>query len=257
MKSLLLKLIHAAGYGIYRLPAEGPSAVHDQDGLISIHNHDFMDDPAFRRAYDRGVRAAAGHDYQWHWRVHVGLWAARMAAKLDGDFVECGVNRGVLSSSVMEFLDWNTNDRTFWLLDTFGGIDQRFVTDEERGRDKMAESDSKLASGVYTADLDGVKANFAEWEGVRFVVGAIPDTLPEVTAERIAYLHIDMNCAPPEVAALRHFWPRLSPGAPVLLDDYAYKGFEPQKHAMDGLAAELGADVLSLPTGEGLIVKPV
>lgn len=157
----------------------------------------------------------------------------------------------------MEHLDWNALDRTFWLLDTFAGIDDRFVTDEERGRAKLAESDGKLASGVYTADLEGVKANFAEWERVRFVVGSIPETLPEVTAERVAFLHIDMNCAPPEVAALRHFWPRLAPGGVVLLDDYAYRGFEPQKRAMDEVAGELGVDVLSLPTGQGLIVKPV
>ena len=48
--------------------------VYDQDGLRSIHNHEFMDDPAFRKAYERGVRAA-GDDYRWHWRVHIGLWA--------------------------------------------------------------------------------------------------------------------------------------------------------------------------------------
>jgi hypothetical protein len=141
-------------------------------------------------------------------------------------------------------------------MDTFGGIDERFVSDEERDRAKLAESAGKLRSGVYTADLEAVKANFAEWTHVRFVPGAIPETLPEVTAARIAFLHIDMNCAPPEVAALRHFWPRLAPGAPVLLDDYAYRGFEPQKQAMDALAAELDAPVLSLPTGQGLLFKP-
>ena len=27
--------------------------VYDQDGLRSIHNHEFMDDPAFRKAYER------------------------------------------------------------------------------------------------------------------------------------------------------------------------------------------------------------
>lgn len=88
MKSLLLSLIQRLGYGVYRLPDGGPDIVYQRDGLVSIHNHDFMDDPAFRRAYARGVRAAAGHDYDWHWRVHVGLWAARAAARLDGDFVE-------------------------------------------------------------------------------------------------------------------------------------------------------------------------
>src|SRR5262249_47604202 len=69
----------------------GEGHIYDQGGLRSIHNHEFMDDPAFRKAYQRGIRAA-GDDYRWHWRVHVGLWAAACAARLEGDFVECGVN---------------------------------------------------------------------------------------------------------------------------------------------------------------------
>jgi hypothetical protein len=47
-----------------------------------------MDDRVFRKAYERGVRAA-GDD-----------WAAACAAGLDRDFVECGVNRGFLSSEI-------------------------------------------------------------------------------------------------------------------------------------------------------------
>jgi hypothetical protein len=42
----------------------------------------------------------------------------------------------------------------------------------------------------------------------------------------------------------------------VLLDDYAYFGNDSLAHAIDSAAAVLGAEVLSLPTGQGLIVKP-
>ena len=59
--------------------------VYDQHGLRSVHNHEFMGDPSFRKAYERGVRAT-GRDYQWHWRVHVGLWVATCASRLAGDF---------------------------------------------------------------------------------------------------------------------------------------------------------------------------
>ena len=41
-----------------------------------------------QRAYQRGIEATAGQDYyQWHWRVHIGLWAAASASRLDGDFL--------------------------------------------------------------------------------------------------------------------------------------------------------------------------
>ncbi len=99
-------------------------------------------------------------------------------------------------------------------------------------------------------------ANFAQWRNTRIVVGSIPETLPKVEAQRIAYLHLDLNCAPPEVAAATYFWDRLAPGAVILLDDYAYLGYETQKHAMDDFAAAKGIAVCALPTGQGLMIKP-
>ena len=50
-------------------------STYAQDGLVSVHNHEFMNDPAYVAAYARGVKAA-GMNYGWYWRVHIGLWAA-------------------------------------------------------------------------------------------------------------------------------------------------------------------------------------
>jgi len=91
---------------------------------------------------------------------------------------------------------------------------------------------------------------------VRIVPGPVPDTLAKVTAERVAYLSIDMNMALPEIAAATHFWPRISPGGIVLLDDYNWMGHIHQKRAFDAFAAERGLRVMGLPTGQGIIVKP-
>jgi Macrocin-O-methyltransferase (TylF) len=226
-----------------------------QDGLISVHNHEFMQDPRFVAAYERGAKAA-DMDYGWHWRVHLGLWAASVAVRLPGDFVECGVNAGFMSSSIMEHLDWNRLDRTFWLLDTFSGLDPRRVTQAEFAEGILEKNDRLIAEGFYVTDADTVARNFSQWPRARLVKGSIPDTLRLVDAERIAFLHIDLNCAEPEVAALEHFWDRLSPGAPVLLDDYAYWGYRQQKLAMDALASRLGVAIASLPTGQGLLLRP-
>lgn len=227
---------------------------YESDGLKTVHNHDFMADPRFVSAYDRGV-AAAGQDYKWYWRVHMGLWAARTAARLAGDFVECGVNRGVLSSSILHDLGWTGKDRSLWLLDTFNGLDERFLSEAEKAAGALGANSDKLASGFYTGSLDIVRRNFAQWQGVNIIEGPVPDTLPQVTAETVAFLHIDMNCAPPEVAAIDWFWPKMPTGGIVLLDDYAYRGFQPQKEAMDAWAATKGVDIASLPTGQGLLVK--
>lgn len=252
LRGLLKKAIETTGYTVRRLSDD--RGVYDQDGLRSVHSHEFMNDPAFRRAYDRGV-AAAG-DYKWHWRVHVGLWAAYSASKLDGDFVECGVNRGFLSSAIMEYLDWDSLGKTFYLLDTFAGLDLTHISREDREAGAVERNEYHLQTGFYVQSVDTVRSNFSQWKNVRIIPGAVPDTLSQVQSQTIAYLHLDMNCAAPEVAALDFLWHRLAPGAFVLSDDYAFPGAGAQKAALDAVAAAKGLRIASLPTGQGLLIKP-
>lgn len=286
-KSLIRHLIEASGFTIQRLPsspphpdsgaptdeavivpppeeeatqdstdavAEGFPDAYDEDGLRSFHNHDFMQDPDFRRAYERGCQAA--HDYGWHWRVHIGLWAAFSASKLNGDFVECGVNRGFLSSAIMAHLNWDALGKTFYLLDTFEGIDPLYCSEADIKAGAIEKNNKALADGFYVKNVDSVRENFSEWHNISIIEGSIPETLDQVKADQIAFLHIDMNCSPPEIAALTYFWDRLVPGAIILLDDYAYIGFEPQKQAMDAFARQHNLQIASLPTGQGLLLRP-
>ncbi len=219
---------------------------YNQDRLRSQHNHDFMESPRFCRAYNRGVRTC-GQDYKWHWRVHVALWVASRASKLDGDFVECGVNKGFMASAIMTYLNWDSLGKTFYLMDTFCGVDERYGS-----KSACQMSKSWLKEGFYINTVP--YKNFGDWENLKFVVGAIPETLHHVNTP-VAYLHLDMNCAPPEVAALDYFWPFMVPGAFVLLDDFGYVGFEDQHKAMTELAQKMNIEILHLPTGQGLIVK--
>jgi Macrocin-O-methyltransferase (TylF) len=246
------RTIQATVAGFNRNPwtAEGLALVprtvaplYTHDGLRTAHNHTFIDAPDFQRAYRRAVQAA-GWDYGIYWRVHVILWAARTAQTIPGAFVECGTGRGFMASAICEDIGWD--HRPFYLFDTFQpgsvilGSDERGVT----------------PSPVYALGAETVRENFREWAGVQLVVGRVPDTLGHVEVGPVAFLHIDMNDPAPEAAALRHFWPSLSPGAVVVLDDYAYQGFEASHRSADSVASELGVSIVSLPTGQGLTIKP-
>jgi Macrocin-O-methyltransferase (TylF) len=173
-----------------------PRNAYRYDGLTTHHNHEFMDEPRFRAAYARAVQAA-GWDLQTYWRSHVLLWAARTALPVAGDFVECGTARGFDSTAICHYLDWT--DRPFYLLDTYTPEWVKPHSDE-----RLAEYSPVCAHGP-----EQVRENFKEWTGCRVVVGIIPDTLTEVTSERIAFLHLDLNQPTPEAAAVRHFWQRL------------------------------------------------
>ena len=250
MKALLRRWLDRAGYVVFR---KRDAASYARDGLFTVHRHPFLNDAAFRKAYARGVQASAGYDPGMEWRVHVALWAARLALSAQGDFVECGVNAGFVSSAIMESLGWRELDRTFYLIDTFNGPVAAQFSDDESA--KLVEIEKAVARGSYVTDLSRVIENFKEWPRVEFVQGEVPSVLPDSGVRSVAFLHIDMNCALPEREALRYFWPLLSDGAVVLFDDYTYFGHDAQTVAIDAVAAEVGASVLALPTGQGLIVK--
>jgi hypothetical protein len=221
------------------LPTE-PSPVYAEDGLGTYHGHTFINDNRFLGAYQRAVEAA-GWDYRIRWRVHTILWAAEQAARLDGAFVECGTGRGFMASAICEYLAWT--DRPFYLYDTFLPIEP-----DEHG----AQSNGTVCP-YYAEDLQSVAENFAEWPGVQLVVGRIPETLLDTNP--VAFLHVDLNHAGAEEAAIRHFWPRLTPGAPMIFDDYGFTGYEAQRESADELGRELGFRVLSLATGQGLVLR--
>ena len=105
------------------------------DGFTSSHNHDFIRDPLFSEAYRLGMNTGHrfGDGLRIEWRVMVACWAAANGKRLGGDFVECGVNTGILSRAAMHYIDFSSmSDRKFYLLDTYTGIPESSISDSER-----------------------------------------------------------------------------------------------------------------------------
>lgn len=223
-------------------------AQYAKDGLTSAHSAAFMASERFSGAYAAAKAIGAWHGEDIEWRAHVIAWAAEMATKLDGDFVECGVDFGGTAMVALQYSGIGNSQRTFYLLDTFEGLDDRYISDQERLHG--------LKPGTYPHGFDRVTDSFSAFKNVKIIKGAVPETLEQVTSQKVAYLSIDMNCLAPEIAAGEYFWPKLSAGAPIVLDDYGWSAHEEQRKGWDKFARERGLTVLSLPTGQGLIIKP-
>lgn len=228
------------------------------DGLITRHNHDFMKDPSFMKAFrlaketgtwgDKNDYFHLGNPY---WRAHTVCWVAKQAVQLEGDFVECGVFKGALARMIVDYIGFEKLQKKFYLMDTFEGLIEDQVTETEKGRGINV----KKYNNFYGNSYDSVKNTFAFCDNVELIKGPIPDTLNQCPASRIAYLSIDMNCVAPEVAALEFFWDKIVSGGFVILDDYGFSAHLDQKNAHDKFAKSKSTEVLSLPTGQGLIIK--
>lgn len=216
-----------------------------EGGMATLHSGAFLKEPKHKTAYEAALRHQNIMDF--HWRVHTVTWAATQALRQPGDFVECGVNRGFLSRAVIDYVDFGQqHERTFYLFDTFNGPVAAL----------LSEDDHAARRNVYSECFDFVKSAFSDVPNVRIVRGAVPGSLSTVSISRVAYLSVDMNCAMPETAALIYFWPKLVSGGIVVLDDYAFTGFESQRIAADRFAESVGVKVLTLATGQGILVRP-
>ena len=214
------------------------AARYSSDGISTVHNPAFLANPRFRQAYARAVKAG-GWDYGIQYRVHQALWCAGQALKVEGAFVELGTGRGFVMSALLE--DGVT--RPVHLFDTF------LPNDVEEGAQTGA------VMPVYASSVEGVKANFAEWSNVSLHPGDVFETLPAVAIDQVAFLHVDLNYAKAEEFGIRHLWPRMPKGAVMLMDDFAFSGYEANHEALRKLTDELGVAVLTTPTGQGIVIK--
>lgn len=96
------------------------------DGFATTHFVAFLSDVKFTNAFkeastfrDSVNEKREAKDIRW--RAHIATWAAQQAVNLDGDFIECGVNYGLLSKTICEYLNFESLiDKSFYLIDTWG-----------------------------------------------------------------------------------------------------------------------------------------
>jgi O-methyltransferase len=213
------------------------------DMLITFNrNMGFFEDAKFMDAFNASV------EYPFEktlvWRLHVLCWCAQNGLRREGDFVECGVFRGLSTSVAARYLEFGARDKQWYLYDTFAGIP----------RDQLNAGHESPPEYAMEGLYDLCRRRFAPYPNVQVVQGRIPEVLRERAPDKVAFLHLDMNSAAAEVAALEFFWERLAPGALVLLDDYGWRGYRAQKLAEDPFFAARGRQVLELPTGQGIVM---
>lgn len=213
---------------------------HFADNLLTWgRNMSMLDDAPFVAAFQ--ANAETESDQAIVWRRYVLACAAYHCVQLDGDFVECGVYTGVGIKTIVDYLGGTAFPKTFWGYDIF-----------EHDVSMLNAALPEHGAGLY----ERVREKFAGYSQVRVVKGLIPEVFTNGCPDRIAYLHIDLNQAPAEVASLEHLFDRLVPGGILILDDYEWAGpYRGQKLAEDVWFEARKYRVIPLPTGQGIVIK--
>ena len=202
-------------------------------------NMSMLDDLPFVEAWKSNIQSTS--DEAILWRRYVLACAAYHCVQLDGDFVECGAYTGVGIKTVVDYLGGTAFPKTFWGYDIF-----------EHDTSMLNHPMPEHGTDLY----ERVRSKFSRYPQVKLVKGLIPQAFENNSPDRIAYLHIDLNQAPAEIAALDHLFDRMVPGAILILDDYEWSGiYRPQKLAEDRWFDTRHYRVMPLPTGQGLVIK--
>lgn len=215
------------------------SGIYFGDNLFTWgRNNSLFDDLPFRAAWESNCMNAA--DKAIAWRRYFTATMAYHAVQLDGDFVECGVYHGTGVKTVVDYLGGKAFPKTFWAFDAF---DTNPV-------------DGHAFEGQGPGFFQRVQKRFEGYDQVRLVMGLIPDVFAQHCPDRIAYLHIDLNNAPAEIAVLDNLFDRVVSGGVIIFDDYEWAAsYREQKIAEDAWLDARQYRVTPLPTGQGFVIK--
>jgi hypothetical protein len=220
--------------------AQAAPGYHFSDNLFTwARNNSMLQDGAFVASWD--ANAESEPDRAIIWRRYILACAGYHCVHLDGDFVECGAYTGVGVKTIIDYLGGTAFPKPFWLYDLF-------EHDEQMHHHPMPEHGPDL--------FKRVRQKFERYSQVKVIKGNIPDVFAGQSPEAIAYLHIDLNESPAEIAALDALFPRVVPGGIVVLDDYEWSGpYRSQKLSEDPWFEARRYRVFPLPTGQGIVIK--
>ena len=150
-----------------------------------------------------------------------------------GDAAELGVYRGAFARCINALLP----QRRLWLFDSFSGFDAEEARDQASG----------LVEAHRRTDEEKVLALLPHPERAKIRKGFFPGTAAGLETLRFALVSLDADLEESTLEGLHWFWPRLSPGAFLLLHDWDNPRLPGVKKAMTRYEAELGCALPAVP----------
>jgi O-methyltransferase len=160
--------------------------------------------------------------------------------------IEVGSHKGGSAKLISEALRHAGRSDRFYVCDTFAGHARTLAgfDDYHIAKDKFKDSSAE----DVRAYLDNPQ--------IEIVVGDIVETSGRLSAERYGFAHIDTDVYPPTDHCLRMFFPKLAPGAVIVIDDYGVTTCPGVKKAVDEfVAATPGARMFYFLTGQALVFR--
>lgn len=143
-----------------------------------------------------------------------------------GDTVEFGCYVGTTSVHLAKFLE-NTG-RELWLYDSFEGLPEKSAEDRSPAGEQFIAGELHATKKQLIRNLQRAHVPMP-----RIIKGWFNDVTPQQVPTKIAFAFLDGDYYASVLDPLKLIWPRLAPGATIIVDDYANEALPGAARAVD------------------------
>ena len=240
---------------------------HDTSaGKTTLENPLFWQEDKFYRELLQDGLAREGSSEKFRTqRFYNLLQAFQSTFDLEGETAEAGCLFGLSTFLMCGYEKARTKAFTgagHHLFDSFSGLSYPDSQDLQQAvphplMGKLAE-ERKRAAGRWPEGqsfLARTKRVLADYPELTYNVGWIPDVFIGIPQRRYRFVHVDVDLYMPTKASLEFFFPQMVPNGVIVVDDYGFTSWPGAKQAVDELCAAWRVRLISLTTGNAILLK--
>ena len=145
----------------------------------------------------------------------------KLSSKIPGCIIECGVFKGASLIRFATFLKLLKSNKKIIAFDTFGKHTTTKISSDHKRR-KILLSHGKEA--ISEKQLMNILKRKGLEKNIQLIKGDITETVPNYLKLnpklKISLLNLDVDFYEPSMSILENFYPKLSKGGILMLDDY-------------------------------------
>ena len=175
---------------------------------------------------------------------------------IKGDIVECGVWKGHSAYILSTLLNETNENKEFHIFDSFeGGLSDKKEQDKNK-RFNLSDNQINKEKLLFSSTEEQVKSSLSKFKNIKYYKGWIPDRFSEVNIKEFSFVHIDVDLYQPTLDSLNFFYPLISKGGAMVIDDYGISTFPGAKKAVDEfLFLNKPSFFYKVPFGSCFIIK--
>ena len=149
-------------------------------------------------------------------------------ASAEGDVVEFGCYAGTTSLFISRLLTMQKSTREFHVYDSFEGLPEKRAQDQSRAGDQFKAGELAVTKKQFIVNYKKAGVSLPRIHKAWF-----SDLTEADIPETIAFAFLDGDYYESVMTPLKLIWPRLVPGAIIVVDDYANEALPGAAKAVD------------------------